>query len=78
MKNYLIEEKKTGRQHVVTEEAWGKMVNEFGTAPRYRVLDRDYKAATMTAAVPAEVSAEIGRRKKAGAEPEPEAPETNQ
>lgn len=78
MKKYLIEEKKTGTQHVVTEEAWDKMVNEFGTAPRYRVLDRDYKADTMTPGAPAEVSAEIGRRKKQTPEPEPEAPEPNQ
>jgi hypothetical protein len=69
----LIEEKKTGARRQITEEAWEKLKNEFGTAHKYRLTGPFSAGPIKSPEPPSEVSADLRKRKKA--EPvEPEEP----
>ena len=61
----LIEEKKTGARRQITEEAWEKLKNEFGTAHKYRLIGPAEKGQVKSPEPPSEVSADLRKRKKA-------------
>lgn len=60
----LIEEKKTGTRRQVSEEAWEKLKNEFGTAHKYRLLGSADQVQPTRPEPPSEVAADLRKRKK--------------